>query len=468
MQNKTLLVLGAAGYVGSRLVPYLLERGYSVKAAGRSLEKLRRLSWHDDPRVTLTACDVFDAASLAQACQGCFAAYYLVHSMNPHEKNFEEADRKAALHMVKAAEEAGLERVIYLAGLGEDRPDLSKHLRSRREVEKILKGGKVPVTVLRAAMIIGAGSASFEILRYLVERLPAMITPRWVSTESQPIGIRNVLHYLAECPAVPGTADQTLEIGGDEIVTYRRLMEIYAEEAHLAKRWVVPVPVLTPRLSSYWIHLVTPIHAAIARPLAEGLRNKVVVTDPKIRSLIPQRLLSAREAVRLALNPQQYDLKEEETLLPAEWTHPADPVWAGGTVFEDRRQVLVRAPAARIWPLILEFGEKSGWYYAGWLWKLRGLLDKLCGGPGILWRAEKEEPEKRLMRVSLMKLPGRAVLDFQLKEKLPGETELTQTARFVPRGLSGLLYWYLLLLFHHLIFDGMLKGIVRRAEEHEK
>jgi uncharacterized protein YbjT (DUF2867 family) len=250
----------------------LLERGFSVIACGRSIDKIRSRSWASHPNLQIRYADVSDASGLAAALQGSSLLFYLVHSMMSASGAFEEADRQGAMNIAKAAEAACVERVIYLGGLGEDQENLSHHLRSRREVAQILKMGKVPVTVLRAAMIIGAGSASFEILRYLVDRLPVMITPKWVSTPNQPIGIRNVLEYLIGCREKPETTGRDFDIGGAEVLTYRRLMEIYAEEAGLAKRWVVTVPVLTPRLSSYWIHLVTPVPAAIARPLAEGLK----------------------------------------------------------------------------------------------------------------------------------------------------------------------------------------------------
>jgi len=483
-RKQAILVLGATGYVGKRLIPHLLEAGYRVRAAGRSVGKLKTSFWSNHPLIEFISCDVLDASSLEKACEGCSAVYYLVHSMSPGQKDFAETDRKAAANMVKAAEKAGLERVIYLAGLGEEGKDLSKHLKSRREVEEILKRGKVPATILRAAMIIGSGSASFEILRYLVDRLPLMITPRWVSTESQPIAIRNVLYYLVGCLRVTETIGQTLDIGGNEILTYRKLMEIYAEEAKLRKRFVIPVPVLTPRLSSYWIHLVTPIHASIARPLAEGLRNKVIVKDIRILGLIPQRLLTAKEAIRLALDENQYYLSEPDAgkpLRPCEWSYPDDSPWAGGLVFEEKRSVSLDLPPAEVWKPISQIGGETGWYYADWLWKFRGWIDQVLGGVGMrkgrtggplksgntidFWRIERTEPEKELSLVAEMKLPGLALLHFGILQKADGKTELTQTARFIPRGLAGILYWYLLYPFHHLIFNGMIQGIVKHVKK---
>lgn len=483
-RSKVILVTGATGYVGARLIPKLLERGYAVRAAGRSLARLRDRSWADHPRVELCEADVTSPDSLKKACAGAAAAFYLVHSMRPGQKDFEAADHAAAENMVKAAEEAGLAQLIYLGGLGDDDKNLSKHLRSRHEVERVLKGGKVPVTILRAAMIIGAGSASFEILRYLVERLPVMITPRWVSTESQPVAIRNVIEYLVQSLEVPQVRGETFDIGGKEILTYKRLMEIYAEEAGLWKRLVIPVPVLTPRLSSYWIHFVTPIHASLARPLAEGLKNRVVTRENRIHGLIPQRLLDAREAIRLALDEAQYRLKteteEKRWTPPVEWSYPGDPKWAGGVIFEDKRRAVIQGSGEKVWDLIQKIGGDTGWYFADWLWNLRGGLDLLLGGVGMrrgrtnprqlhvsdavdFWKIERVEPGKRLMLAAEMKLPGRAILDFQILPGPENTTVLEQTARFIPRGLAGLFYWYLVAPLHGYIFNGMLRAISGRA-----
>jgi len=483
--NQPILVIGATGYVGKRLILRLLERGYKVRAGARSIDQLNQFL-PKDSRLAFISMDALNRDSLKQACNDCGTVYYLVHSMKPGEKHFEETDRKAAENMVWAAEAAGVNRLIYLAGLGEDSKDLSKHLKSRREVETILKSGKVPATVLRAAMIIGSGSVSFEILRYLVERLPIMVTPRWVSTKCQPIAIRNVLEYLVSCLEVPGTTGETFDIGADEVLTYRRLMEIYAEEAKLTERFVIPVPVLTPRLSSYWIHLVTPIHASLARPLAEGLRNKVVCRENRIRELIPQRLLNAKEAIQLALGEfqnQLLEIQEESVLLPPEWSAPGDPSWAGGTRFEDKRTVVLKATSDQVWRPIQRIGGKTGWYYADWLWQLRGFLDWLVGGVGMrkgrthsrelnegdaidFWRVEKVELKKRLLLHAEMKLPGAAVLDFQIRFIDDETTVLSQTARFVPRGLMGIIYWYVAAPLHHLVFGGMLRGISMAIERH--
>lgn len=481
IHSKPVLVIGASGYVGARLVPRLLEWGYRVCAAGRSIKKLKDRPWAGHYRVELVEIDVFDRKSVEQACKCCFAAYYLVHSMSPDQKDFAHADREAAMNVAWAAEKAGLKRIIYLGGLGEENSNLSEHLRSRIEVGKILQSGNIPTTILRAAMIIGAGSASFEILRYLVERLPIMITPRWVSTECQPIAIRNAIDYLVCCLEVPETIGQTFDIGGPEVLTYHRLMDIYTEEANLQKRLVIPVPVLTPRLSSYWIHLVTPLHASLARPLAEGLSNKVVCIDDRIRYLIPQNLLDCRQAIRLALDQSQHNLMEDlqknkSWVPPPEWSYPGDPKWAGGTVYMDHRRIILEATPMDLWQPLLRIGGETGWYYADWLWSLRGFLDRLIGGVGMrrgrsnlkslnqgdivdFWRVAMVEPQQRLLLVAEMKLPGRAILDFRIIKVNEKYTELHQTARFMPRGLLGIFYWYGVYPLHELVFNGMLNRI---------
>lgn len=483
--GQTILVLGATGYVGGRLVPRLLEAGYHVRAASRSTQKLKSRSWASHPNIELVAVDVTDPASLQKALTGCYAAYYLVHSMDHTNRDFAETDRISAHNMVAAAEASSLSRIIYLSGLGEENPGLSKHLQSRAEVARILCGGKVPVTVLRAAMIIGSGSASFEILRYLVDRLPVMITPKWLSTPCQPIAIRNVLNYLIGCLQHPETTGHTFDIGGKDVLTYRQLMEIYAEEAHLGKRFIIPVPFFSPTISSYWINLVTPVSASIARPLAEGLRNPVVCSDFQILRIIPQELLTARESIQLALNNIVRQSVESHWtdagyLPPVETSYPGDPDWAGGAIYKDRRMIQIEGSIDDLWHAIIRIGGDTGWYYGDWLWRLRGLLDKLFGGVGIrrgrrnpenlspgdaldFWRVLNVEPPNRLRLLAEMKVPGQAVLEFRITPLERGKIQLRQTAWFAPRGLLGLLYWYAVTPFHNLIFNGMLRGIARAS-----
>jgi uncharacterized protein YbjT (DUF2867 family) len=485
-QDTPVLVTGATGYVGGRLVPQLLQAGYRVRALGRSAAKLRGRPWGGHPRVELAQGDVLDYDSLERAAKECWAAFYLVHSMMADPRSFSEADRQGAQNMARAAAAAGLDRVIYLGGLGGvGDPHLSEHLRSRYEVAKILQAGPVPATCLRAAMILGSGSASFEIMRYLVDRLPVMITPRWVGNPVQPIAITNVLNYLQGCLEHDEVKGQTFDIGGPEVVTYRRLFDIYSEEAGLARRLVIPVPVLTPKLSSLWIHLVTPVPAAIARPLAEGLRNPVICQENRIRDIIPQQMLSCRETIRLALQKiRQHCVDtcwmDAGAMVPPEWLHCGDADYAGGTILTCGFRVVIDASPDEVWPVIVRMGGSTGYYYAMGLWRLRAWLDRLVGGVGFragrrhpeelapgdaldFWRVLEVEPPRRLLLLAEMKLPGEATLDFSLAEAAQGGTELRQVARFLPRGLGGILYWYALEPFHHWVYQGMLRAIARKV-----
>lgn len=447
---------------------------------------MKARAWARMPGIEVVEGDAFEPASVAAALEGCWAAYYLIHSMGVRGKPFEDADRKAARIFAEQAKRAGVSRLVYLGGLGsDDDAALSKHLRSRREVERVLAAGGVPVTTLRAAMIIGSGSASFEILRYLVDRLPVMTAPRWVTTPCQPIAIRNVLEYLVGVLEVPRTAGQTYEIGGPEVVTYRQLMDAYSDAAGLPRRKILRVPVLTPRLSSYWIHLVTPAPASLARPLAEGLRNPVVCKDLRIRDLIPQTLLTPREAIQRAVDVHQRGDTENTwtdagLLPPAEWAGPGDPEWTGGTVLRDTRSLHVAAPCEDTWGVVERVGGAQGWYFANGLWKLRGRLDRLVGGPGLsrgrrdasrfrvgdsvdFWRVVAVDPGRRVRLGAEMRLPGDAYLEFEVEPNANGSCRLHQRAWFYPRGLGGILYWYLLWPGHVVVFSGMARAIRRRA-----
>ena len=475
-------VTGGTGYIGGRLIPRLISAGHEVRVSARSPQKLLDRSWAVDPLVDIVAGDLAadDVDQWADAMRGCQVAYYLVHSMISAGSDYAEADRQMAQRFAAAAERAGVERIIYLGGLGELGDDLSSHLHSRREVGDVLASGSVPVTQLRSAMIIGSGSASFEILRYLVERLPVMVTPRWVSTECQPIGIEDVLGYLIDVLETPETIGKAIDIGGADRQTYADLMKIMTEELHLPRRWVVPVPVLTPRLSSLWIHLVTPIHHRIARPLAEGLKNRVVCRDNFAAEHMPRRLRTAREAIQAAL--LRVESHEIETMWSMAGAIPGDPDWAGGTSFVDRRTKTIAASPQSVFRAVCRVGGGHGWYAADGLWKLRGWLDRLFGGPGLrrgrrdpekvsygealdFWRVTGLERDERLSLRAEMRLPGEALLEFQLSPLPQGGTELTQVARFRPKGLLGLAYWGAVLPLHSFVFSGMLGGIQRAAEE---
>ena len=486
---------GATGYLGGRLIPMLLERGYKVRCLARAPEKLGARPWRDHPGIEVVQGDVDDTDALAEHLAGCASAYYLIHSMESASGDFAHRDAQLARSFAQAAERAGIQRIIYMGGLGEMGEDLSEHLRSRREVEEVLAAGPVPVTTLRAAMIIGSGSASFEILRYLVERLPAMITPRWVRTESQPIAVRDVLHYLIAALETPETAGDAIDIGGPDVHTYKELMRIMAEELELPRRLIVPVPVLTPRLSSLWIGLVTPVTSRIGRPLAEGLRNRVVVTNDTADRLLPHKPVDARTAIRTALG------KTKSNSVETRWSSAGpisgDPDWAGGTVFNDTRRIGINATPAAVFRAVCRVGGGHGWYAADTLWRIRGWMDQLVGGPGLrrgrrhtenveygealdFWRVISVQKDRSLLLRAEMKLPGVATLGFEIDppptdqdEARPAAspnhetTDLQMTARFRPKGLLGLAYWYAVLPLHGFVFRGMLNGIKRAAEQIE-
>jgi hypothetical protein len=351
-------------------------------------------------------------------------------------------------------------------------------------VGEVLAAGPVPVTELRAAVIIGSGSASFEMLRYLVEVLPVMVTPKWVDTRCQPIAVRDVLRYLVDVLAVDETAGRILEIGGPDVLTYREMMAVYAEEAGLRQRIVIPVPVLTPRLSSLWVGLVTPLPRSLARPLVDSLVNEVVVHDDTIRELCPGPMIGYRESVRLALK------RVEAHDVTTRWSGadnvtiagplPTDPEWAGGSVLRDVRERVVEAPADVVHRTVCGIGGERGWYAGEWLWELRGLMDKIVGGPGMrrgrrdpdrlrvgeavdFWRVAAIEPDLLRLRAE-MRLPGRAAIEWRIEPLDDRRCRLVQTATFVPRGLWGRVYWYGVAVFHGFVFPGLIDGLKHAAE----
>ncbi len=474
------LVTGATGYIGGRLVPALLAAGHGVRCFARDPGRLEGRF----PGTEIAQGDVFDRESLRAALEGCEAAYYLVHSMSDDRRDFTRRDREAARLFGTVAAEAGVERIVYLGGLGDDgaHTALSPHLRSRHEVGRELRAGGVPVTEFRAAIIVGSGSVSFEMLRYLTERLPVMIAPRWVRTRCQPIGVRDVLTYLVAALASPQSTGRVVEIGGADVLQYQEMMLRYAALRGLARRIFI-VPYFSPRLSSRWIHLVTPIPAAIAQPLVEGLFNEVVVRDDAARTLFPAiEPIGYDAAVLRALDRNAasgpattwFDAYDVKTL-PGAFSGSAQGMLI------DRRERSTAASPSQVFRVFSSLGGSKGWLYADWLWELRGWLDRLVGGIGTrrgrrspdtlrlgdavdFWRVEAYRPPELLRLRAEMKLPGYAWLQFEAVARADGGTCLRQTAFFDPRGVFGFLYWYGVLPFHGFIFGNLAKRIVLEAE----
>jgi uncharacterized protein YbjT (DUF2867 family) len=473
------LVTGATGYIGGRLVPALVADGHDVRCLVRDVRRVEdRFSG-----VEVVAGDVFDRASVEAALRGCAVAYYLVHSMAGHRRDFAARDREAARIFGEAAAAAGVARIIYLGGLGDDRQvALSPHLRSRHDVGRELTIGGVPVTEFRAAIVVGSGSVSFEMMRYLTDRLPVMIAPKWVRTRCQPIAIRDVISYLVAALNEPGSSGKIVEIGGADVLQYREMMLTYAAIRGL-KRRIFIVPFFSPGLSSRWIHLVTPIPAAVAQPLVEGLFNEVIVRDATARELFPRIIpIGYEEAVQRALDRNAgsgpattwFDAFDIRTL-PGEFTGSSEGMLI------DRREFTATAAPTYVFAVFSSLGGTKGWLYADWLWELRGWIDIVFNGIGTrrgrrsptslhigdavdFWRVEAYVPNALLRLRAEMKLPGRAWLQFESIGRSGGGTLLRQTAFFEPRGFFGLVYWFGVLPFHALIFGNMAKRIVREAD----
>ncbi|MFF1602804.1 SDR family oxidoreductase [Streptomyces mirabilis] len=484
------LVTGATGYIGGRLVPELLEAGHRVRCLARSPAKLRDYPWSGDAEVVRG--DVTDAGSVAEALRGIDVAYYLVHALGTG-RDFEETDRKAARIFGEQARAAGVSRIVYLGGLipeGVPEERLSPHLRSRAEVGRILLESGVPTTVLRAAVIIGSGSASFEMLRYLTERLPVMVTPRWVRTRIQPIGVRDVLRTLVGSARMPAEVNRAFDIGGPEVLTYLEMMQRYAAVAGLPRRLILPVPVLTPGLSSHWVGLVTPVPASIARPLTESLRHEVVCREHDIARYVPDppgRPFGFDEAVSLALQrvrDAQVTTRWSSASVPGAPSDPlpTDPDWAGGSLYTDQRERSVDAPPAALWRVIEGIGGENGWYSFPPAWALRGRLDRLVGGVGLrrgrrdaarlrvgdsldFWRVEEVEPGRLLRLRAEMRLPGLAWLEMYAEAGAESGSRYRQRALFHPHGLLGHAYWWSISPFHAVVFGGMARNIAKAAAE---
>jgi uncharacterized protein YbjT (DUF2867 family) len=480
-KSVPIVVTGATGYVGGRLAIRLLAEGYKIRCLVRSPLKLVGRPWAKNTNVEVVPGDVGDHASVIKAMEGCQVAYYLVHSLSSAGPVFREHDRLIARNFSNTAAEAGLKRIIYLGGLGETTEGLSEHLSSRREVEEELASGPTPVTVLRAAMIIGSGSASFEILRYLVERAPFMVTPRWVDTECQPISIRNVLNYLAMCLETPETTGMILDIGGPEILTYRQMMYAMAEARRLPKPMIIILPGMSLSATAWWVQMLTPIDKRIAVALTESLKNTVVCRNDDAVRLMPQELLAFRQAVSAAT--VKITSHKVETYWSDAGFIPGDPQWTGGTHFKNQYSITIKANPDVVFREICKVGGETGYYGADWLWAIRGWMDQLVGGPGLrrgrkdpekiaygdaidFWRVSGYVQDRRLELLAEMRVSGDAYLELDI---IPdpftlGQSILTSTAKFKPKGLLGYAYWFAALPLHRFVFLKMLHGIRDKVE----
>lgn len=490
--RQLILVAGATSYVGGRLVPLLLQQGRRVRAMTRSVEKVRSRPWGRQVNLEVVQGDMHDAASVRRAVDGCDVVYYLIHSMEAQYSDFSEADRYAAYNMVRALKGRTECRLIYLSGLLPDDLFVSPHLRSRAEVAQILALSDAPVTTLRAAQIIGAGSASFEMLRWLTDRLPAMLIPKWTHVKTQPIAITDALGYLAGVLEHPETVGEAYDIGGPDILAYRELVSVYAEAAGLPRRVLVPCPFLSLKLAARGVSLITPIPYSLARPLLEGLRNEVICKDNRIRDIVPQELLPVRTAIELALGHERHQSvpsRWSDAGLPAkpEWFMRGDAVHAMGSMFADAYSIRLNADPETVWLPVVQIGGQNGWHSRNVLWKLRGFIDKVLGGPGTLrgrrstedlyvgdaldfWRVLDIQPARRLLLFSEMRMPGEGILELKIRrqakngENRPAGTDLTLRLFYRPHGLLGVLYWYAVSPFHRCVFMSMLKAIADHIE----
>ena len=482
------LVTGATGYVGGRLIPELLKAGFQVRVLARSPEKLRDIAWAGN--VEIVVGDASDSTAANAALANVDVAYYLLHSLQQGTQ-LEETELAMARTFASAAKRQGVGRIIYLGGLipALSEQDLSPHMRSRMNVGKALSSSGVPTVELRAAVVIGSGSASFEMLRYLTERLPAMITPRWVRTKTQPIAIRDVLRYLVSCASLPAGVSRSFDIGGPDVLSYQQMMQAYAKVAGLKRRIILPINLLSPELSSHWVNLVTPVPRSIARPLVRSLKHAAVCSNEDIKEFVPDPpggLLSYEQAVAAAL------ARVRDAQVATRWSGatlgntaseplPSDPEWSGGSLYNDLRELSCSASQEELWRAVERIGGEHGWYAGNFLWRLRGLQDKVIGGVGLrrgrrdpntimvgepldFWRVEEREYPSLLRLRAEMRLPGRAWLEFRVSAQEEGGSTLRQRAVFLPRGLAGHAYWWAVAPFHAFIFPPMARGIVDQAE----
>jgi uncharacterized protein YbjT (DUF2867 family) len=476
---KLILVTGSTGYIGGRLVPRLIESGYRVRALVRDPVRLHGRSWLD--KVELVTGDGLTEGTLSQALKDVSIAYYLIHGKQGGKDNAER-DLTVARNFAHAAEEMNVERIIYLGELVDPTSDLSPYLRARHETGYILRYGGVPVTEFRAGMIVGSGSALFEMIRYLTEREPVLNCPAWFFSQAQPIAIRDVLSYLIDALETPESIGRLIEIGGPTRLTYAEMLLKYAKERHL-KRYLIRLPFNAPRLSAYWVHMVTPIHWRLVLPLIEGLRAELIVRDEAAKKLFPQiKPIDFRTAVHLALGRIQRDNVEtswSDALVTVAGDIKPYKFRVEDGMFIETRQILLDLAPETVYRSYTGVGGERGWMYMDWAWGMRGWMDKAVGGVGLrrgrrhpdevhtgqsldFWRVEEVEPNHFLRLRAEMKLPGKAWLEFK-SELQNGKTLFTVTAYFAPRGLFGFLYWYAMWLPHRFIFDGLANRLASRA-----
>lgn len=481
------LVTGSTGYVGGRLVPKLLQQGHDVRVLAREPHRLDGVPWHDD--VEIVQGDLQVPGDVARAVDSIDVIYYLVHSMSS-AGDFEEVERRVATLVAHEAKTAQVKRIVYLGGLHPE-GQLSRHLGSRKEVGDILLASGVPTIALQAGVIIGSGSASFEMIRHLTEILPAMPAPKWVRNRIQPIAIRDVLHYLVKSAELPPEINRAFDIGGPDVFRYVELMNGYAREAGLKQRLILALPVLSPWLASQWVNLVTPIPRSLAVPIIESLLHDAVMKNRDIDEVIPppaEGLTGYRKSVELALvrmrsGEVETSWRNTEVIGAPSDPLPSDPEWAGHTVYTDSRTVSVDAPSGELWSIVEGIGGDTGWYSLPVAWAARGLLDKLVGGVGLrrgrrdphklvtgdaldFWRVEKIERGTFLRLRAEMKLPGLAWLEFTVTPVGEEGSRLTQRAIFFPQGLGGRLYWFAVTPLHGIVFAGMARAMGKAAEQH--